>query len=225
MNSTKKAIFDSAIRIFSTHGYNGATMEEISQSAGVAKGTLYYYFKSKEEIFHFIMKQGLAMLKEHTMVQLKNADNDEDRLRGLCLSQLNLVHEHKDFLKVVISQLWGEHTRQQELRKEMLVYLKELEQYLRITIDNRIIKDENISLISCSILGAICSLAIHEMIDGSKSGLVSESLGGDRIVDKQLESKCKEAVACLQGNACGSDNHRQYDVDKLMEYLLYGIGA
>ena len=49
MNRTKRLIFDSAIRIFSDCGYRGATMDDIASNAGLAQGTLYYHFTSKEE--------------------------------------------------------------------------------------------------------------------------------------------------------------------------------
>ena len=55
MNRTKKAIFEAAINVFATSGYNGSTVDEIASKANVAKGTLYYNFKSKEEIFNFVI--------------------------------------------------------------------------------------------------------------------------------------------------------------------------
>ena len=51
MNKTKEAIYNASIDIFSRCGYTGASMDDIAVSAGVAKGTLYYHFKSKEELF------------------------------------------------------------------------------------------------------------------------------------------------------------------------------
>ena len=62
MNRTKRLIFDSAIRIFSDCGYRGATMDDIASNAGLAKGTLYYHFTSKEEIFNFIVEEGIQKL-------------------------------------------------------------------------------------------------------------------------------------------------------------------
>ena len=67
MNRTKRLIFESAIRIFSDCGYRGATMDDIASSAGLAKGTLYYHFTSKEEIFNFIVKEGVQILKSQAM--------------------------------------------------------------------------------------------------------------------------------------------------------------
>ena len=51
MSKTKQGILNSAIKVFSTKGYDGATMDDVAIVGGVAKGTLYYHFKSKEELF------------------------------------------------------------------------------------------------------------------------------------------------------------------------------
>ena len=202
MNSTKKAIFDSAIKIFSAKGYNEAIMDEIAQNAGVAKGTLYYHFKSKEEIFSFIISEGLKTMKEDTIKQIEKEDNDVNRLRVFCLTQLNLANEHKDFIKVVISQLWGENARHLELRKEMWEYAKGIEIYVKMAIDKKLIKDDNTYLLSCSILGTVFSLAVHE------------------IIKKDKHARYENGVV-----ADGFRTEHTYDIEKVMENLLNGIGV
>ena len=64
MNKTKRLIFKAAIKVFSQNGYNGTTMDDIAKEANVAKGTLYYHFKSKEEIFKFIINGGMDIISE-----------------------------------------------------------------------------------------------------------------------------------------------------------------
>ncbi|WP_353963340.1 helix-turn-helix domain-containing protein [Tepidibacillus marianensis] len=44
-------MFDAAIDVFSEYGFEKAKMDLIAEKANVAKGTIYYHFKSKEEIF------------------------------------------------------------------------------------------------------------------------------------------------------------------------------
>ena len=67
MNKTKSLIFESAIKTFSESGYRGATMDDIASNAGLAKGTLYYNFASKEEIFNFIVEEGLQILQNQVI--------------------------------------------------------------------------------------------------------------------------------------------------------------
>ena len=54
----KKLILNSALRVFKTKGLEHSTMDEIAQEADFGKATLYYYFKSKEEIFSTILIKG-----------------------------------------------------------------------------------------------------------------------------------------------------------------------
>lgn len=49
---TKERILQAALEVFSCHGFEGARMEKIASEVGINKSSLYFYFKSKEEIFH-----------------------------------------------------------------------------------------------------------------------------------------------------------------------------
>ena len=58
----KKLILDGALEVFKSKGIEGATMDEIALEADFGKATLYYYFKSKEEIFNTILVSGWTTL-------------------------------------------------------------------------------------------------------------------------------------------------------------------
>jgi Transcriptional regulator len=49
---TKERIFQAALQTFAQHGYEGARMDKIAAEVGINKASLYFHFKSKEEIFH-----------------------------------------------------------------------------------------------------------------------------------------------------------------------------
>jgi TetR/AcrR family transcriptional regulator len=164
MNNTKQAIFNSAIKIFSLKGYNAATMEEISVMAGVAKGTLYYHFKSKEDIFDFIIVEGMATIKKKSLEIVNDEKDGLAKLKAFCKLQLNIVNEYKDFFKVVMSQLWGDNSRNLELRNAVTKYLSDIEEYLNSARLAGLIKSGNMFLMSCNIFGAICSLALHNIL-------------------------------------------------------------
>ncbi|MGN0025823.1 MAG: TetR/AcrR family transcriptional regulator, partial [Clostridium sp.] len=107
MNKTKRAIFESAIKVFSKSGYTGATMDEVVAKAGVAKGSLYYHFKSKEELFIFIIKEGMNLIHEEVEKATEGMDNPYEIIQESVKVMLKYVYENKDLFKVIISQLWG----------------------------------------------------------------------------------------------------------------------
>ena len=54
-DDVKEKLLEASIRLFLTKGYAGGTTNEIARSAGVSKGALYWYFKSKEDILSAIL--------------------------------------------------------------------------------------------------------------------------------------------------------------------------
>ncbi|MDD3535795.1 MAG: TetR/AcrR family transcriptional regulator [Candidatus Cloacimonetes bacterium] len=56
----KQVILETATRIFARFGYNKTALDEIAQEANIAKGTIYYYFSSKEELFLQVVKEQFA---------------------------------------------------------------------------------------------------------------------------------------------------------------------
>ena len=59
----KNLIVESATNFFSKFGFHKTTMDEIARHIHKAKGVLYYYFKSKEELFNEVLKQELSTVK------------------------------------------------------------------------------------------------------------------------------------------------------------------
>ena len=53
-NFNRSAIYDSAVELFKQYGFDGFTMQQVAEKAGMAIGTLYNYFTSKEEIIHYV---------------------------------------------------------------------------------------------------------------------------------------------------------------------------
>src|SRR5215218_4633149 len=60
----REKIVDAAIIAFSIQGYDRTRMDDIAETAKLSKGTLYLYFKSKEELFYAISENSIKELKE-----------------------------------------------------------------------------------------------------------------------------------------------------------------
>lgn len=168
MNKTKNLIFAAAVGVFSIRGYEGATMDEIALNAGVAKGTLYYHFKCKEDIFKYIVYEGMKLIEDELETALQNEDNPIQKLRIIFKTQLKLVNRKKDFFKVIIRELWGKEIRQFELRIIINKYILQIEEYIKEAMELGIIKQGNSSLMAYSCLGNFCSSAIYEICFGKE---------------------------------------------------------
>jgi AcrR family transcriptional regulator len=87
----RRQIVDGACRVFLAQGFDAASMGAIAREAGVSKGTLYVYFKSKEELFETIVQQQCQQQAEQIFTLNEAADVDvelrrvgEELTRFLC---------------------------------------------------------------------------------------------------------------------------------------------
>ena len=72
----KNKIIEGAISTFSKYGYDKARMDDIAKTATLSKGTIYLYFKNKEELFNAISERNTNELKNQLSKLFQNSDND-----------------------------------------------------------------------------------------------------------------------------------------------------
>ena len=93
MNKTKRKIFETSMKLFAEKGYEATSIEEITAVVGVAKGTLYYHFSSKEEIFNFLVEEGMKLLKNSIEIKIQKCDTTVEKLKAVSstLRKLNVA--------------------------------------------------------------------------------------------------------------------------------------
>lgn len=77
----RKAILDSAREVFFDKGFMSATMDDIASGCDLAKGTIYLYFKSKEDLYISLMVEGLRLLRDD-LNTIRDLPFSADRLLG-----------------------------------------------------------------------------------------------------------------------------------------------
>jgi AcrR family transcriptional regulator len=94
--STKERIEREAISIFSEKGYDAASMREIAEASGVSKPVVYYYFKSKENLCHYLISAGLDEFRRRLRHVCENGAGDAFERLGM------MVRTHFDFCEANI---------------------------------------------------------------------------------------------------------------------------
>jgi len=84
-------ILRSAAVAFRRRGYHGASVEEIARALHMTKGSLYYYFRDKEEILYFCHDHSLDILLDLLARVEKEGGPPEDRLRTLILAFVHMI--------------------------------------------------------------------------------------------------------------------------------------
>lgn len=88
-----EAILTAAFSLFSHYGYRRTSIDDIAQEAGIAKGTVYLYFKSKEEIFRALSQQLLDRVLATAETAAAAPTSVTERLRGVLEAKFGYFFE------------------------------------------------------------------------------------------------------------------------------------
>lgn len=101
---TKQRILDVALDLFRTKGFRQATMRDIAEAAGIALGTTYNYFPTKDHIALFFFEDALSrVLARHRRETAPDASLEE-RVFSLIALELEEVEPFREFLDVLVAQ-------------------------------------------------------------------------------------------------------------------------
>jgi AcrR family transcriptional regulator len=104
--ATRKAILSAAERVIGAKGYNEASIGHITSEAGVAQGTFYIYFKTKEEIFSELVLE-MGRLVRHTIADAtQNIQNRLEAEKAGLSAFLEFVRAHPDLYRIVQEALF-----------------------------------------------------------------------------------------------------------------------
>jgi len=98
---TRQGILDAAIGLLMQDGIQGLTMERVAAEAGVAKGTLYVYFKNKEEILDAAVETSFEPLIGELSALLNDDQAPDSKLAEFSLCHLRFFDEHRDLIRVI----------------------------------------------------------------------------------------------------------------------------
>ena len=162
MNKTKRKIFETSMKLFAEKGYDATSIEEITATVGVAKGTLYYHFSSKEEIFNFLVEEGIKLLQNSIDIKTSKFSNYIDKIKAIILIQIKIVVKYEDIITILLSQFLGKEARNQKCKKHILEYVEKIENIVEEGIQAKQIKQGNAQAIASEIYSLICSCLVYK---------------------------------------------------------------
>jgi TetR/AcrR family transcriptional regulator, fatty acid metabolism regulator protein len=104
-------LLDAARRVFGKSGFEAATIDEIAREAGVAKGTVYLYYRSKRSIYWAAVQEGIAELDARTRERVRRASTLHDALRAFILTKVEYFDERRDFFRIYVQEVSGQAAR------------------------------------------------------------------------------------------------------------------
>jgi TetR/AcrR family transcriptional regulator, repressor for uid operon len=168
----KEKIVESALISFSKYGYDRTRMEDISEAAKVSKGTLYLYFRSKEELFYAISERNITKLKEQlsTLFTTKK----EDLILNAEKFYDNFHKEIGQDFEKVFFEIIAESSRNSRLQKmlceQRIKTFDVIIEYLNLQVQRGFInKDTDIKAIAAGLVSLFDGLSISKVLGISES--------------------------------------------------------
>ena len=102
--SKPERILEAALEVIAEKGPHETTIDEIAQRAGVAKGTVYLYFKNKDSLLAALMQVGLEAFESAVRRRVAEHSEPVEQLRALIEEHVTQMHNHLKFGKIIWSQ-------------------------------------------------------------------------------------------------------------------------
>jgi len=103
-DKVRNRIVHVASKIFTRFGFRKTSMEEIAMAAGMGKSSIYYYFKSKEEIFKAVVEKEADELREDLRQEIRKYDDPIDQLKTYVLFRMHKIKTVTNFYDALKSE-------------------------------------------------------------------------------------------------------------------------
>jgi len=98
----RKRILDAAARVFAGKGFHNAKIKDVADEAGVAHGTVYLYFESKDELLISLFRESLSEVVKYVKAEIQKEKDAEDKLRRMISLQLELIETNPDLTALML---------------------------------------------------------------------------------------------------------------------------
>ncbi len=184
-NNKEELILDVAKRIIEERGFFETTTDEIARRANVAKGTLYIYFKSKDELFLRLIEREYDRI---TSKLIEIADSDEDAVTKLDIvveDYLNYMEKNRAFFLSLMYE--APSIKKKGIKEQMFKNARVVEDNLRKIVEQGvkggvIREDVEVSVIISAIIGTLSRVIFHGIHFEKEKSLLSFKDGIMKII-------------------------------------------
>jgi AcrR family transcriptional regulator len=102
---TRQRLYEAAVELIAEQGFSATTVDDIALRAKVAKGTVYYNFKSKNDLFEELLRHGIGLLTDEFRAAVTGLPPRE-AVGALVRAQLEYIRRDRAFAQLLLSEMW-----------------------------------------------------------------------------------------------------------------------
>jgi AcrR family transcriptional regulator len=133
---TKKkhdAILDAARAVFSRDGYASSSVDDVAAEAGIAKGTVYLYFKSKEDLYLAALLRDVKAFGDAARAEMESVPTLLEKIEAFLRIRLEYCRAHEDFLRIYLTE-YGKMSAMTPIAKQLMRLQRENMGHMASTI-------------------------------------------------------------------------------------------
>ncbi|MBN2237741.1 MAG: TetR/AcrR family transcriptional regulator [Bacteroidales bacterium] len=168
----KELIIEVARDVFSRYGYKKTTMDDIAVGARKGKSSIYYYFKSKEEIYEAVVDTESNLLFDEILAQIEHPMAANEKFKSYVFTRLNKIRELSNFYEVMKNESLHQLDFIMELRnKYHMREIQILQNILNEGVHSREFSIQDPELAAIALVTAIKGLETPLLLKGEKRNL------------------------------------------------------
>ena len=172
-NDKRARILDAAVKVFAERGFHSATVAEIARGAGVADGTIYLYFKGKDDLLLRLFDEKMTELLAQARAAVQKESTAPGKLRRFIQLHLALVERNPDLASVLIVELrQSAQFLKAADRQKLAAYVDLIAEVVREGQQSGEL-DGNVSpaTVKRAVFGALDELALGWLLGGRRAAL------------------------------------------------------
>ncbi len=101
----RKVIIKKSSEVFNHFGYKKTTMDDIANAVAKGKSSIYYYFKSKEDIYKAVIEQEAEILRNELLNSINKVNEPIDKIRNYVLTRMQVHKKVNNFYKALTNDM------------------------------------------------------------------------------------------------------------------------
>jgi len=175
----REEILQAARVVFARNGFYETTVEEIAKAAGISKGTLYLYYKSKMDIYWAALKFGVTEMHDRVREELKTVPSVKEKIQTFIHVKMEYFQKNRDFFKIYYSEFGNTFCHPIHMQKEFRdLYRKQVDLLESILVDGiktRAIRELPVEGTACAIADLTRSVITQHLMNWSKRTIEEDS--------------------------------------------------
>ena len=162
-------ILKAAIKVFAKNGFHNSKISQIAKEAGVADGTIYLYFKNKDDILIRLFEEKLDEINNNLRAELEQAKDPKEKFKIFVRKHLTTVEKNRALAEVISVELHQSHKFMKEYHPEKFgEYLNILSGIIREGKEAGVFRSDLMpGVIKRAIFGALDELVLYWVLTPS----------------------------------------------------------